>query len=377
MNYDELNVDQIKKIIDRLGGMQGVEDFLSDKTVLFPVAHDVINKLGGSQRTKELLSGNRSMDVVHSDSEHPKTVEDSADLENSDDLTVEDATEEIPEETESIEELPPGTLFDGSGRCIPSDYIDSTLITNPRPKLIFSDSKHSILRKPQEMAHLGQFKQAIGHLHKSLEIDTGITGKQFQTETKRLLNLVQGNDKIANIAKSSWWPVILPKIISDDLGEELESYLLAIDHYHNESGKSSIRNYNDQPESLLGCVHSALGSRHEKLVEQMKQGPVMGLYFANSLEGFSCEAAREQESTLPEGFILSGLDIAVAIIMYPSILINNGGFYGLTMSALSQAPDGGHAFNFFYQEATKLAFDIEYYTENCEHGTSPGLLFIG
>ena len=52
----------------------------------------------------------------------------------------------------------------------------------------------------------------------------------------------------------------------------------------------------------------------------MNHASTVGIYFPNPLQGFSVDAGWEQMATLPEGFILSGIDIIIAMIMYPDIL---------------------------------------------------------
>ena len=61
----------------------------------------------------------------------------------------------------------------------------------------------------------------------------------------------------------------------------------------------------------------------------------MGIHFPNPLQGFSVNASREQMATLPQGFILSGMDTSVAMVMYPDILARDWNTFGLDLAALS------------------------------------------
>jgi hypothetical protein len=177
------------------------------------------------------------------------------------------------------------------------------------------------------------FAIRLKRLHESLGTDTKITAQQFKQETEHLLQVIKEDPKVSNLAKAICLPVVLPKLMTNDLGSELELYLLATNHsYKKVFGNRKF--INSRQGVLAGQVSAVDESRHDQLIEKMQEGAVVGLYFPNSLQGFSVHASREQISTLPEGFILSGLDTAIAMLMYPDILARDFNTPGLDLAAL-------------------------------------------
>ena len=218
------------------------------------------------------------------------------------------------------------------------------------------------------------FANRILRLHGCLSIDTEVTAEQLQAETERLLAVIRENSQIANIANGVCLPVVLPKLVTDDLGAELELYLAGVDNsYAKTFGDRKF--YNRRKGTLANEVSIVDGSRHDQLIGWMKEGPVIGLHLPNPLQGFSINASREQTATLPEGFILSGIDTPIAMVMYPDILARDWNTPGLDLAALScQSADYslnfkayGAKLDFIYTDG--LAFANDYF--------SGGLLFLG
>lgn len=178
------------------------------------------------------------------------------------------------------------------------------------------------------------YANRIMRLHGCLSVDTGIAAEQLKAETGRLLALIRDNSQIANILNGVWLPVVLPQLETDDLGTALEQYLEAVGKsYAKDFGDRKF--YNHRKDTLANEVKIVDGSRHDQLIERMKQGPVTGIHFPNPLQGFSVNADREQMSGLLEGFVLSGMDTPIAMAMYPDILARNYSTPGLDMAALS------------------------------------------
>ena len=212
-------------------------------------------------------------------------------------------------------------LFDKHGRRIPKNLQTSVCDANrdfrlDQPKLN-SDTDYA---------------NRIMRLHGCLGVDTGITTQQLKAETERLLLLIMDNSQIINIGQGVWLPVVLPQLTTDDLGTALDQYLKGV-------GKSYVKTFNNREFSNCSRMTSNVsivdGSRHNQLIERMRQGPVIGIHFPNSLQGFSINASREQMSTLPKGFILSGIDTFIAMAMYPDILARDYNTPGLDIAALS------------------------------------------
>ncbi len=209
------------------------------------------------------------------------------------------------------------TLFDKHGRRIPED-----LQAN-----VHAADRNFRLNQPKLDEEV-EFVNRITRLHRCL-----ITAGQFMAETKRLLAIIRDNSQIANIANGVFLPVVLPKLVTDDLGAELEMYLADVNKSYRKTFSDRIFN-NYRKGELVSKVSVVDGSRHDQLISRMKEGPVIGLHFPNPLQGFSINADREQMSTLPEGFILSGLDTPIAMAMYPDILARDWNTPGLDMAAL-------------------------------------------
>lgn len=254
-------------------------------------------------------------------------------------------------------------LFDKHGRRIPQGITASVC-----------DSDRDYYLKPPSLTGESLYANRILRLHGCLSVDTGITAKQLEQETGRLLILIRDNSQVANIANGVWLPIILPKLITDDLGAELEYYLTAVDNSYVKVFPGR-KFYNHRKGTLTNEVKIVDGSRYSQLIAKMKQGPVIGILFPNSLQGFSVNASREQMATLPEGFILSGLDTVIAMAMYPDILARDFNTPGLDLAAFSWLSSGYSlcfkAFDdrLYFISTVGLAFASDFF--------SGGLFFLG
>jgi len=222
-------------------------------------------------------------------------------------------------------------LFDKNGRCIPQDL--SAGVCDP--------DQDFRLHQPK-MEQKGDYANRIMRLQSGFagilsNLDLGIIAERFQQETERLLALIRNTSQIANITNGVWLPLVLPKMETDDVGAELERYFEVVSKSYVETFDNR-KFYNHRKGTLANQVSIIDGSRQDQLIERMKQGPVIGILFPNSLQGFSINAQREQMVTLPEVFILSGLDIAIAMAMYPDVLARDHNTPGLALSAFSWRP---------------------------------------
>ncbi len=254
-------------------------------------------------------------------------------------------------------------LFDKRGRRIPKGL--QTNVCDPDKDFHLIQPK---LKKDVDFAN------RILRLHGCLGIDTGVTAEQLKSETERLLAIVNGNPQIANIAKGVYLPVIMPKIVNNDLGAEMELYLAGVkESYGKAFDHRSFNNYRQG--TLANNVSIVDGARHDQLIERMKEGPVIGLHFPNPLQGFSVNADRKQMSTLPEGFILSGMDTAIAMVMYPDILARDWNTSGLDLAALQWRSSGSSLY--FKALDDLLAFDFTDDLACAYVSCSGGLVFLG
>lgn len=254
-------------------------------------------------------------------------------------------------------------LFDRHGRRIPEGL--SANVCDADRKFRFDQP---------ELTKQIHFHDRLERLHRYLSVNTNITSKELQKETGRLLRLICKDTLTANIASGVYLPVVCPKLITNDLGGELEYYLTA-------AGKSYAdvfpkrKFYNHRKGTLDGAVSVIEGSRHGKLIDRMKEEAVIGLYFPNPLQGFSVNASREQEASLPEGFILSGLDAVIAMVMYPDVLARDWSTPEFSLSTLSWQ-SAEYTLSFFWARDDKLDFG-NMALAHAYDSHSGGLLFVG
>ncbi|MDD5043061.1 MAG: hypothetical protein PHD51_00110 [Patescibacteria group bacterium] len=254
-------------------------------------------------------------------------------------------------------------LFDKHGRRIPEGLSANVCDGDRKFRLV----------QPELKAEVDYLKR-LSRLHECLGSFTAITAGQFRAETERLLALIRNNPQIANIIKGVGLPVVIPPLTTKNPGVILKQYLEAV-------GKSYIRTFGDREFRNLHKNTSANefsiveGSRHDQLIERMKWGPVIGIHFPAPLQGFSINADREQVSTLPEGFILSGMDTPIAMVMYPDILARDRNTLCLNMAALSaQSAECTPAF-VAHNEYLVFSNDSDPTSALCFN--SGGLLFLG
>lgn len=252
-------------------------------------------------------------------------------------------------------------LFDKRGRRI-SEGLQANVC----------DPNRDFYLKQPKLDSEADYANRVMRLHGCLDVNT-ITAEQFKAETERLLALVRGNSQIVNIVNGVHLPVIMPQLTTDDLGTALEQYLEVV-------GKSYAKDfpdrksYNHRKGTLAKEVGIVDGSCHDQLIKLMKQGSVIGIYFPNSLQGYSIYADREQMSDLPEGFILSGVDIVIAMAMYPDILARGWYASGQDLAALSWRSVCSLRFS---AAGGRLIFGHTDNLANANDNYSGGLLFLG
>lgn len=224
-------------------------------------------------------------------------------------------------------------LFDKDGRRIPQGLISEVRDAN----------KTYYLNQP-EMKTIDDYVQRLNLLievftkiwtESQLKAVSSITAEGFKEGVECLITMIKSDLCVANIMKGVWLPIILPQLFDSDLGNIFEWFAKgAGESYLNHFEKKDVRFCNYFQLRLSGNITVADSSRHEQLIERMRQGPVLGIHFSNSLQGFSASASKEQLLTLPEGFILSGLDTPIAMAMYPDILMRDHDTPALCMPSI-------------------------------------------
>jgi len=207
-----------------------------------------------------------------------------------------------------------------------------------------------------------------------LPLNIGVACDEFKEEIERLVALLQEDPRVQNILNSVCLPIIMPKLEYDDLGEALEFYVEAAGQAYRKAFPERVfTNY--RKGALANHVSVVEGSRHEQLIERMRQGPVIGLHFPNPLQGFSIHAAREQMDTLPQGFVLSGMDTPIAMAMYPKTLARDYNTPALDLAAL-QWQSAADSLCFKAGDA-ELSFGSTGSLAAAGDNDSGGLLFLG
>lgn len=225
-------------------------------------------------------------------------------------------------------------LFDKNGRLIPPVGLQSK---------VYDPDKNFYLDQP-EMKTASDFQKRLNILYESLGIKKESETEWFMDETEILLKRIRANSQIANILNSVWLPIILPKFQYDDLGEELERLLTAVEKSYKKAFSDRTFKIHLTKGDLKNKVKVRNG--HEKLIDELKTDFVYGIYFPNLMQGYSIKASREISSTISEGFSLSGIDGIIGMIMYPDILARDYHTPGLDLSGLEWQSAAGYSLYF-------------------------------
>ncbi|MFA7286725.1 MAG: hypothetical protein WC052_03650 [Patescibacteria group bacterium] len=143
----------------------------------------------------------------------------------------------------------------------------------------------------------------------------------FKAQSDALLAKIAATPSIANILNGVHLPIVIPQFEVTDYGHALQQVFFPAVGQSYESQFPRRHFHQHLSAKLAGNVSIVNGSRHERLVERMKDGPVVGIYFPNPLQGWSVDAQREQMGNLYSGLLLAGgIDSAIAQVMYPGEL---------------------------------------------------------
>lgn len=164
------------------------------------------------------------------------------------------------------------------------------------------------------------YKERLNRLRKFFPRKTVFfSHEEFSQRSKVLIDELRSESSLSNILNGVYLPICLPKIKVNDYGGCLEKLLTwAGRSYHDFFKEREFNNFIHG--DMVGNVDIIKGSRHEKLIEKMENGPVVGILFF-PFQGFSLNAARSYLSLLPESFLLSGgIDITIGLMAYPDVL---------------------------------------------------------
>lgn len=215
--------------------------------------------------------------------------------------------------------------------------------------------------------------------------DANMSVTKFRSGANKLLKQLDRHERVRNLLRGAYLPLCIPSLrdISDgfDYGRVLqEKFVPALER----AFKAQFPKHEFFPphhhianQTLTGKISIICASRHHQLVGRMMEGPVVGIYFPTTLQGFSVMAQRDQIRALPGGLLLNGgFDTVTAEVIYPDVLVRDSS-PGLHLSALYF---GGKEEQFFglTVDGEQIFFSITYGGIEHAYGhCSGGLLFIG
>jgi hypothetical protein len=177
----------------------------------------------------------------------------------------------------------------------------------------------------------------LARIVKFLGGDPFITANEFETRVQAVLSRIGTDETTAKLLNGVALPFAIPQMKVGDYGKTLEEKFLPIVlmSYRDQFPKRPFKNFLAWEQLVNHRVTIVEGSRHEQLLEAMGNGVVVGVYFPNTLQGFSVHADREQMSSLPEHFLLAGgFETAMCYIAYPDVLARDGNVPVLDLAAL-------------------------------------------
>lgn len=232
------------------------------------------------------------------------------------------------------------TLFDEHGRCIPS-AIQAPVHTASRQYFKLTQPKID--------------PEAIHQRTADLLGKTGLPSvEEFTARIDAIRTELESTEATRALLRGVAVPFLLPQAEHDDLGQALdERYLPAVRDAFKEVLPGQEFNKHHKT-NLTGKLSVAPESRHSKLIEKMRRGAVVGLFFP-CLTEYSLPAAREQIPYLPEKFLLAGgVDTCAALIASPDLLLNKETYSPLLWFAAldGEKPGAGYHFEAYGYDLT-------------------------
>lgn len=262
------------------------------------------------------------------------------------------------------DELTP--FFDEDGRCIP--------IQNLR----FPVNPKDITKRYQLVQPELNYNKIHARITNHLRIGQIISVDEFTDRANIILNNLQKEDDIKLVTNGIYVPFYLAKSEIGDYGKTMEEIFLPAVETSFKERFPKYDFYNHRKGQLAYQVNIANGTRHEKLLEAIKNNTVVGFYFPNCFLGFSVNAAIEQISTLPDLFLLAGgLDTIASIIGSPDILMKTDAYPSLLdLAALQWHEKQKYSFQ-FEAYGYNLTFNGRYHNSKSSDYCASGLVVIG
>jgi len=246
------------------------------------------------------------------------------------------------------------TYFDEFGRCIPEGLSNA----------VHQESRRYFLIKDVDI----NYSDIFNRIKKHLGSDGGITLEEFETRSKAILDGVNSDPQTKNITNGIAVPFFIPQNNSSDIGKSLvENYLIAL--------KNSFQELNPEYEFIDHCTEDLTGNikvssntRHQDLVDRLKQETIVGVYFPSLLE-YSIPACIERLKSLPSNFLLAGaFDTSAAFIGYPNLLLREDGYPPMLWMSAIEGPKPGigyhieaYGYNLTFNRRPHLGDTAEYW----------------
>lgn len=224
------------------------------------------------------------------------------------------------------------TFFDEYGRCVPFG-VKAAVHGDTRRYFVFSQPKV-------------EYGEIHARITKHLRVADSISVSEFETRAETVLEDLRNDPKTKNITEGVRVPFFLPKAAYQNYGEAIgKNYLEAVrGSFCDLFPEYSFVNHHKS--ELAGKLSIAPESRHEQLVDAMRQSHVVGYYFPCLME-YSVPAAIEQMKNLPKKFLLAGgFDTSAAFIGSPDLLLRTDGYPPLLWLAALLGEKEGVGYHF-------------------------------
>lgn len=214
-------------------------------------------------------------------------------------------------------------LVGSNGRCIPVKSVRGmTMPTSCR----YTVTKPSI---DLDLIH-GRLTRFFGPKMQFVSVG------EFKERTVAIIAELEKDKQTSNLLKGAYLPLCFPHLEIEDYGRSLEEVFLPAAECSVKASLNGVGRFDDRiaradrysseryhmyTNGLAGRIEIVQNTHHEKLVEAMGKGPVVGIWFANPLQGFSVQGCRRQIMAFQDRFALSGvIDNLTAFVADPEIL---------------------------------------------------------
>lgn len=199
---------------------------------------------------------------------------------------------------------------------------------------------------------------------------------EFAERAEAILRGLRNDPATSGIVDGVHVPFFLPRAVHADIGKAMEDVYLKASR---DAFLDMFPDYafvNHHAGGLEGKLGIAPGSRHERLIEAMRDSDTVGYYFPCLLE-YSVPAAVEQMQFLPDNFVLAGgFDTCAAFTGSPDLLLKTDEYPPLLwLAALTGEKEGiGYHFEAY---GYNLTFNRRPHLDQAAEYWASGLVALG